>query len=126
MTFDATGLQHQHVPFQEGPTASSLMMNRLFIEAVGVGINKSGKPCTTPKNNSDVLVVAGIEAILSNLRSEIFSTCLVLPCRFDLSVCVTWSGQKKKQRLENKKKLEMLISSTSTAFKCLYGLYRLL
>jgi hypothetical protein len=49
----------------------------------------------------------------------------IRPCRFDLSVCLTWSGQKKKS-LENIKKKEKLISTTSTAFKCLYGLYRLL
>jgi hypothetical protein len=46
------------------------------------------------------------------------------PCRFDLSVCVTWSGQKKS--LETLKKREKLISTTSTALKCLYGLYGLL
>jgi hypothetical protein len=48
----------------------------------------------------------------------------IRPCRFDLSVCITCSGQKKS--LENIKKKEKLISTASTAFKCLYGLYKLL
>jgi hypothetical protein len=47
------------------------------------------------------------------------------PCRFDLSVCITWSGLKK-TFLENIENMEKLILTASTALMCLYGLYRFL
>jgi hypothetical protein len=40
------------------------------------------------------------------------------PCRFDLSVFVAWSGQKKGKAWKTSKKKEKLIEAANTALKC--------